>query len=343
MMQTVGRTAARGAAVAGAAAAGASVAQNQAAPPPLSSDQLQEAASLLKAEGVVVISKAEDGTEWLDTAAPALPPAQSDLASLIDLATEVAQDEAVQKVILAKARAQTAFHDSVRRLMGGPSDQPLGESIELVSAPEPTPEPSEPTKSDEDLFHSLVSDPSLVSWPATPSRSSADSLHAEMEELKRENARLRAQLSSSQGAEPTDAVATADTPELSEVLPVPQFTVEMAKASAAPAARVVSSTRGAPLAAGPPTVRVRLDADDDGLARLRVCVLEPHTKKPPRARHASRGAKGVTPHKLVVTAAIVVGLLAVVVSRNPAGAKVAAAAAAAVVASLVAAEAAQPA
>ena len=321
----------RGAAAAGAAAITAAAtsaasdtpAESRAAPSSnlvVSDDALANATALLKSEmvkrGELEVATSPDGSEWI-----------LDVNDLLDFSEAVAKEPQVQKTIMEKAKVK----DNALRLLRGSTPSPLSQSFEYVQKPQE----AEPL-SRSDRSPSLTSlSPSMSEILKTEKQ-----VDESWEDLKAENAALKAQLASLQGR-PTTPTTT----------PCPRPGVARLQA----AARGLLTRRGyyddlmtaIRLAPVPPTVAVKcvpvfeeeggalsvkLNLDViPGRAGLRNIKTRPTTEKvrPPPQAHAK------VPDGLLVSVSVVIGLLALLISRNPAAARVAATGAAGVIFGLV--------
>jgi len=308
-----------------AAAAGASVAvgasqqasESQSQSLVLSAEDLQASAGLIKKEALVL---SQDGTPWRG------------LEELINVATEVASDRRVQQVI----------HEKFKGSEGGAALSVSTESFEEVAAPQAGGAGDEAADDDgvssgDELYHSMIEQPSLVSSWASSQLEASCNLADENAMLRAENTMLKAVLKASgQEVSADQPPATKANTEAAEVAVGVAAAEAVAEAIGEVKAEGAAEEKKA--AAGCWRVASSLRVLPDGKIAL-LLVPEP-TRARPRdgGRKADKqragGAPGFPQQAIVVAAAILIGLLAISVSRNPAGAKMAAATAAATVATM---------
>jgi len=306
--QALRRGAAVGVTAVGMAAAGGSAAESRAAPETLSlhaidEEALQQSTALLKeelkAQGFLSSSFSDDGNEWFDV-----------VDSTLDLAESVAADETVQKKIMEKSRDQAL----VLRLLTGQRQPSIAQPPSPLSA------------SYEELPRAPAADDAQSLSSSIPSPSLSAILSAENESLKAENALLKAELHS-RGP------------------PRPVVPPAIARLQACARGRLTrrgfydDEPTALRLALSPPRVAVRLAASATVDRPVEVCMsVRPRValRQPRSARAASRATcASVAPKRndaAVISVSIVVGLLALLISRNPGCARTAASAAAAAVA-----------
>jgi len=313
MLQVVRRTGGRAAVATGAAAAalsceGAECRASQPLEVPLaneikvpSADEISSASALMKD---TVVTMSQDGTAWLDIAPGSF---DFDLDEFLDLAANVAAEPSVQRVIVEKAEAQRSKAEAqrlpfVQPTEGSLRDSRLTESVELV--PEPK-SPPHSEGSDSVWYHSLVENPSLVA-SSIESSDGAEELKSQVESLRSENATLKAALQTTS----LKAALLADRPREAVVAPVVDPVVE-------------------PKAA--PSVVATLMQLADGKVKVDLALAgAPAKERGEQARPSCTGPQ----QALLVAVAVVVGVLAVVIARNPKTAKMAAQSAVATVATL---------
>ena len=276
---------------------------------PVDGGALRAASELVKEELKVqgfnsILS--ENGSEWLI-------PTDDWIDATLDLAAEVAADPGVQRTVMEKSRDQAL----VMRLMNEqPSrarladNSPLASSFELVH-----PRPA----SDE-----VRSVPSSLSSPL-PSPSLSEIMTAENEALKAENVALKAELGAHREVAARVRLQAAVRGLLTRRGYYDDFltAVRLAPRSASVTVRLVPATDGGQhVVKLSPTVRPSLT-----LRRPRQPkAASARPRAPPQLNHDG----------VVITVSVVVGLLALVVMRNPANARLAAAGAAVTVAALLA-------
>jgi len=251
--------------------------------------------------GELTASYSLDGTEWLD--------------ALLDLGTEVTSEPSVQRTIMEKSKDQKL----VLRMLG---DQPSVSRTPDVCSP-------------------LVSSYELVPQPAAgvitpvseaPSPTYSEIVSIENAELKADNAVLRSKLQALGQSNPRPAVARVQAATRGHLTRIGFYD---------------DATTAARLAPAPASVAVRLvpvPSDVDGVRRvsLTMNVVPPcrALRRPQRTDAAAprRPAELKTniklPNGVVISVGVVVGLLALVMMRNPQAARTAAAGAAAMVVAL---------
>ena len=341
MQRLAPRAAKAGAAAAAAAAATAGPAsepatENRSAPPPSSAlddapAALADAAALvkeeMKAQGLLVSKVSDDGHEWLDCPS-ASSASWTELEQLVDLATSVASEPSVQQVILEKSRRQQTIRDSLSRMLPAPPqpDHSGRSSFELVGSSECTSgsAPSELHASE------LTSSPTLselVCAEEMQSTREATALLAENRALREENASLKGRLGIS------DASTRPPIPRLQAltrgVLARNGFYFPPHVACRISACE--SESHGAAATAAPRLVRLSFSVEGG-------CSPEPKPDSMARGGHPRMHAEGSTnmpDQRLVIACAIVVGMLALALVKNPTGARTLAAGAATTVAALL--------
>jgi len=321
------RALSRGGAIAGAAAVAAASAATEAsetrAAPEIEqslvlsdSVDLTGAACKIKEEmigqGLLSSTLSTNGTEWLDV--------DWSVSELLDFSVKVAEDPVVQTKILEKHAEKSHQNPALTlRLLSDQRPSPAVPRKELGASEAFEVLTSEPAPSDG------VSDFSLPSTPSLSAVCAADHYAAENAALQervlgltQENAALRAALHGD-GAEPTPEPE----PAVADASP--------AVADASPAVNVVGVARAPPLA----SVKIVIRPSTDGVSppEARVVVVTPADAATTRTRTASRP---VPKDALVVSAAVIIGLLAIVMRLNPAAARVAAAGAATTIAAMYA-------
>lgn len=276
-------------------------------------DKLLDASALLKeemkAQGLLTSTISADGTEWLDT-----------LDATLDLAASVATDPGVQRTIMEKSRDQ-ALVLRLMREQPSPltSPSPLAMSYEHVR---------DNARREEEVMSVASSSPLPGSSPSL-----SEILAAENDALRSENATLRAALRSDQPC-PRPAVARVQAAARGRLTRLGFYDDDETAKRLAPT---------------PPSVHVTLSPAVGGGVRLTLNVRPAVAMRPPavaaRARAAPRAARRVpaggplnkaSRDRMVLTMSVVVGLLALLIARNPLGARAAAAGAAGTVAALYA-------
>ena len=328
-----GLAAAGTAAVAVAAAGSGGTAESRAAPPQdvlevnteswchelqepaLSKERLKEAADAMVQSGEFISVSSSDGTQWLDVA-----------KELLEMGTEMASREDMQQIIMETAERKRNHALTLRLLEAQQVDRrpplPLSESgpaqIELVS--------SAGGESTAELVASPADE--VVSFTgSTPSIN--DVLAAENEALRLENVALR-QENVALGGRAHAAAVTLQKAARTRLT----RTLWYKRSSVVRALRKSSLAPTAPNA----QVRVYLQVAGPGAVRVSLKMHASSDGKQADGKQAKKKASSPRPETsyeaLLVAISIVVGVLAVVMTRNPKAAAKAAAGAAATVKAL---------
>lgn len=317
----VQRGVALGVATAVAAGSAGTAAESRAAPEGINEDALRSAKELLKdgladlkSSGLLTSTHSADGTEWLDV--------DAFLESTLDLAESVAAEPSVQRTIMEKERSQPL----VLRML---SEQPrLAQSSALSGSFVDVPR-----------MATVADAASVSSSIPSPSLSAILSVEEENEALRAENAALKAQLRD-KGQRPGVARLQA---LVRGVLTRTGFYDDESTAR-----RLAPTPPRVSVRVGLTSPRVPSDAAEGAmpLVSLSLVVKPGLTIRKNRregthmpARAPPKPADYQLPMRsdaIVVTVSLVIGMLALLISRNPSGARAAAAGAAATVAMLAA-------
>jgi len=311
-------------------------------------DEFQAAENMIMRE--VVLSNSQDGTAWLDCPGVSiLSESCESFVNILDLAREVAEDSDVQRVIFEKVTCRERLSEP-RETLACSNDlsiQPKDgssvasiESFELESGSpkegqskyvgKPSAQHNEDDQSDDSLFNSMLDRPSLASsWSSStsstrePQAAMPIDLPAAYEALRKENGELRKSLLQAQSS----MVST----EHEQSVPHEQLQedIDSEVLGAAPLVRLSLQVTAAGF------VRVALEkgrCDQDAAH----ASPDQETSPPLDGRgDKPRSAASRLPQQAIMVAAILVGVVAFMISRNPKGAKQAAQHAAVTIAALV--------
>jgi len=255
---------------------------------------------------LVSLGESEDGQQWVDVA-----------HDLLDLGAAVASDPTVQRAVHEKLSSFPWMRDLA-----------LSESPGLTLTP-----------SDEEEKLSVSSDFATVSHHFDELCADMEKLKAKCSSLEEENARLRAQVEPGR----SKYMPHVAHPDYRALMPH-HFLFQPRAASSRPAvARVQALARGAlsrqgfyelqRWAASRVEVRLEPQLGADGKPHVKLHLTPTHAAK--RKPLKTRAQKELPRQALIIAAAIVVGALALIVSRNPRAASAAAAGAAATIMNLL--------
>ena len=282
--------------------------------PALSKERLKEAADAMVQSGEFISVSSSDGTQWLDVA-----------KELLEMGTEMASREDMQQIIMETAERKRNHALTLRLLEAQQVDRrpplPLSESgpaqIELVS--------SAGGESTAELVASPADE--VVSFTgSTPSIT--DVLAAENEALRLENVALR-----------QENVALGGRAHAAAVTLQKAVRTRLTRTLWYKRSSVVRALRKSSLAPSAPNAQVRVHLQVAGPGAVRVSLkLHASDGKQADGKQAKKKASSPQPETsyeaLLVAISIVVGVLAVVMTRNPKAAAKAAAGAAATVKAL---------
>ena len=282
---------------------------------PVDEGALRAASELVKEELKVqgfTSTLSENGSEWLI-------PTDDWIDATLDLAAEVAADPGVQRTVMEKSRDQALVmrlmnEQPSRARLPAATPSPLASSFELV--------PPRPA-SDE-----VRSVPSSVSSPL-PSPSLSMIMSAENEALKAENAALKAELGPHRESAARVRLQAAARGHLTRRGYYDDFFTAL-RLAPRPASVTVRLVPAAATGGGQRVVKLSL------VARPSLTLRRPRPPKAASARTRATAPPQLNHDGVVITVSVVVGLLALVMMKNPASARVAAAGAAVTVAALLA-------